>query len=277
MRSCMLTVFAAVAAVVLTAGTLCAEEAKPLSEQEVAALESGLFVNVDAMDTSDEAKFAQQLIAESGDDQDAKCWFWCWRYPRWYYYPTYYYYSWYCPCYYVRFRIVTYTIPTVTAETTTVAATATTATTTETTTASVASTTIIAKSSGKVAKGAVIDQKVPSSSPLRKMGLRAGDIVTNVDGNPVQSLLDVRRIKSNSNITYVRGNQIRVAGKPLLQKATESVAKSFAGSEQSAVNTNDIKNAQSSTMSLYEYYDGLENASNVAPAEQTEEYGASEY
>lgn len=258
----------------------CGWAEEKMSEADVAAMEAGLFTNLDSMDTSDSAKFAQNLEQLSGNDGEAKCWFWCWRRPVWFYRPVYYYYSWYCPVYYVPLRIVTYTVPVVTTTpvvTTPVATAPTqvvanqTATATATATASAS---VIAKSSGQVAKGAVIDRAVPAHSPLAKMGLRAGDIITSVDGNPVNSIVDVRRINANSNITYVRGNIVKVAGKPLLQNTTASVAKAFEGTNEAPCNTDQIKATQNSTMSLYEYYDSLETT--TIPA-SVQEYGADEY
>lgn len=274
----------------------CNAEEK-VTEQQIAALEASLFSNLETMDPSDGAKFAQELEAQAGNDGSAKCWFWCWRRPVRYYYPCYYYYSWYCPVYYVPLRIVTYSVPVVTTrvvtpvvttpvvaapevqtvqtQTVQAQASATTIASSGETTAS-ASASIVTKflpSSGRVSKGAVIDGSVPANSPLRKMGLRSGDIITSVDGNPVNSLLDARRIKADSNITYVRGNQIKVAGKPILQ-GNASNAQPNNGSKSIDLTIDSIKNLQESEMSLYEYYDNLEKIAQPAPAQ---EYGADEY
>ncbi|MDO4573929.1 MAG: PDZ domain-containing protein [Planctomycetia bacterium] len=276
-------VFAAVVGV-------CSAEEKVTAEQ-VAALEASLFANLETMDTSSDAKFAQELEASEGNDGAAKCWFWCWRRPVRYYYPCYYYYTWYCPVYYVPLRIVTYSVPVVTVQPvqtvqtqvvtptqpaqTQASATAVASTGDATATATASVVTKFLPSSGRVAKGAVIDATVPATSPLFKMGLRSGDIITTVDGNAVNSLLDARRIKADSNITYVRGNQIKVAGKPILQGNSKSVQVSD-GSKSNDVTVDSIKEIQKSEMSLYEYYDSLEKApaTQAAPAQ---EYGANEY
>lgn len=259
MKKSLFVVASIVFALCLTMGNVFAQENRKMTEQEIAALESQLFISADKMDLSDEAKFGEQLIAADGDDSNAKCWYWGYSY--YYYYPTYYYYVWYCPCYYVNFRLVNYTVPVVETTTTTVA-------TTETMT-------IIAKSSGKVSRGAVIDQKVPANSPLAKMGLRSGDIITSVDGNPVNGLLDVRRIKSDSNVTFVRGNKIQVAGKPLLKRANSAVVKSNAGMTQATIDLNVVKSMQDKKMSLYEYYDRQEKAAEQGVP--TAEYGSNQY
>ncbi|MDO4627778.1 MAG: PDZ domain-containing protein, partial [Planctomycetia bacterium] len=136
-----------------------------------------------------------------------------------------------------------------------------------------------AKSSGQVSKGAVIDQQVPTTSPLYRMGLRSGDIITKVDGNPVSQLVDIRRIKENSTIEYVRGNQIKVAGKPILQSATSDVAKFYTGAPAVEFDTKGIVEVQQTEMTLYEYYDNMAKAeANAASSDMpAQEYGADEY
>lgn len=276
-----------------------AEEA--MTEQEVAAMEASLFANFDTMDSSSDAKFAQELESLSGNDGAAKCWFWCWRRPVRFVYPTYYYYTWYCPVYYVPLRIVTYSIPVIRpvpvvqtvqteagAASATAAAAAATATATATATAGDATATASASanagvvtkflpSSGRVSKGAVIDAKVPQNSPLFKMGLRSGDIITSVDGTPVQSMLDARRIKANSSVTYVRGDQIKVAGKPILQNSSAQVAQAESGAKTADLSLESVKSMQASEMSLYEYYDSQEKAAAPSTEAPAKEYGADEY
>ncbi len=240
-----------------------ADEPKAMNEKELTSLESKLFVTLDASGASDDAKAAQTLIdeGETSEGGDAKCWWWCCR-PRYYYYPTYYYYSWYCPCYYVPVRLVTYTVPvtytativspTVAAVNRTVSSTSTSTTTSET---SVSSTGWEFKASGAVAKGAVINGTVPEKSPLKKMGLRSGDIIVKVDGNKVDSLADVQRATANSKIVYIRGNQIKTGGKQILQKVNDDVTvKAFA----EKVSAEQLEKVGQGGQTLYEYYDALE-------------------
>ncbi|MBE6427202.1 MAG: PDZ domain-containing protein [Planctomycetaceae bacterium] len=228
-------------------------EEKSLTEQEIAAKEADFFTSLETLDTSSDAKFAEQLEASEGDGGAAKCWFWCVR-RRGILFPRYTYYTWYCPVYRVPLRIVTYAVP--------VAAPAagTVITTPAPVSAEPAATSIVVKfqpSSGKVAKGAVIDGKVPADSPLVKLGLRSGDIITKVDGNPVNSMLDARRIRENSEIEFVRGEQIKVASKQLLQNEG-----SQSGSVKSAsVDFGSLQAVQEREMSLYEYYDMQEKGS----------------
>lgn len=248
-------------------GSLMAAESK-FSEDQAKKIESSLFMEAEESVVSDSAKALNFL--SSDNDPQAKCWFSGWRS---YYYPcSYYYYNWYCDWYYVPFRIVYYSVPVQpvvavtpavttayvnytytwpTAITTTAAVTATTQTVAST------ATTIIAKSSKSLASGAVIDKKVPSNSPLFKMGLRAGDIIAKIDGKPVNSMIDVRRMTKNSQVVFVRGNQIKVAGRQLLARTNNGMAKSN-GMNANNIDLDVLKKAQSNKeMSLYEYYDSL--------------------
>ncbi|MBQ9800807.1 MAG: PDZ domain-containing protein [Thermoguttaceae bacterium] len=226
---------------------------KNATPEEIAAFEAENFVDFDELNADGAAKAAQKLIAETeegAEGSDAKCWFWGWRY---YYYPSYYYYTWYCPCYYVPFRIVTYTVPTTVVTTPVVTAQTTTTTTT-------ASTVAIAKSSGKTACGAVIDQSIPSNSPLAKMGLKVGDVVTHVDGVQVKSLVDLRRVKADSKLKFIPGDQISVSKKQINHVPNENAAKALENGVKSltALNIGEKTIDENETVSLYEYYEALE-------------------
>ena len=292
---------AIVLAMAAFAGMNAQADEKKMTEQEVAALEASLFASMETLDTSSDAKFAEQLEASEGNDGAAKCWFWCWR-RRWVTYPHYYYQTWYCPTYYVPFRIVTYSVPVVRTVVTTpvvttpvvttpvvttpvvttpvvttpvvttpvvttpvaqqpVIQTATPATNTVTTTATATATAtagVVTKflpTSQKVARGAVIDAKVPDNSPLAKIGLRAGDIITKVDGNPVNAMIDIRRITPDSTIEFVRGSQIKVAGKQILQNGT---AQNMNGAKSADVTVSQLQSLQETEMTLNENYDNKE-------------------
>ncbi len=282
---------AIVLAMAAFAGMNAQADEKKMTEQEVAALEASLFASMETLDTSSDAKFAEQLEASEGNDGAAKCWFWCWR-RRWVTYPHYYYQTWYCPTYYVPFRIVTYSVPVVRTVVTTpvvttpvvttpvvttpvvttpvaqqpVIQTATPATNTVTTTATATATAtagVVTKflpTSQKVARGAVIDAKVPDNSPLAKIGLRAGDIITKVDGNPVNAMIDIRRITPDSTIEFVRGSQIKVAGKQILQNGT---AQNMNGAKSADVTVSQLQSLQETEMTLYEYYDNMEKETTM--------------
>ena len=277
---------AIVLAMAAFAGMNAQADEKKMTEQEVAALEASLFASMETLDTSSDAKFAEQLEASEGNDGAAKCWFWCWR-RRWVTYPHYYYQTWYCPTYYVPFRIVTYSVPVVRTVVTTpvvttpvvttpvvttpvaqqpVIQTATPATNTVTTTATATATAtagVVTKflpTSQKVARGAVIDAKVPDNSPLAKIGLRAGDIITKVDGNPVNAMIDIRRITPDSTIEFVRGSQIKVAGKQILQNGT---AQNMNGAKSADVTVSQLQSLQEAEMTLYEYYDNMEKETTM--------------
>lgn len=218
----------------------------------VAAQDSDLFIQLNQLDQSSDAKFSESLIAADNDQSgDAKCFYWYTTYPCAYtYVPTYYYYTYYCPVYYVNFRLVTYTVPVI--ETPVV-----------TTTSCVTTTyTTYYKATGKTRTGAVIDSKIPGNSPLAKLGLRSGDIVTSVDGRPVTSISDVKAATTKSKLTFYRGGKIKVASKGILQNGTSasrSVASKGAETE-CAIAANALRNQ--GEMSMYEYYDRIE-AANV--------------
>ncbi len=249
----------AVACVIAAFGAASAQAQeldKNATPEEIAAFEAENFVDFDELTAGGAAKAAQQLIAETeegAEGSDAKCWFWGWRY---YYYPRYYYYTWYCPCYYVPFRIVTYTVPT-TIVTTPAVATTTTATSTTTTPAS---TVAIAKSTGKTACGAVISEAIPANSPLAKMGLKVGDVVTHVDGVQVKSLVELRRVKADSKLKFIPGNQITVSKKQINHVPNESGAKALENGVKalSELNVGEKSIGENETVTLYEYFEALE-------------------
>ena len=226
------------------------ELAKDATAEQIAAYEAENFVSFDEMSADGEAKFSENIIGatqEGAEGSDAKCWFWGWRY---YYYPRYYYYTWYCPCYYVPLRVVTYTVPTVTVATTPAVSTTTTTTTTN------VSTVAVAKSSGKTACGAVVDQTVPANSPLAAMGLKAGDVITHIDGRQVKSNVDLRRITANSKLKFIPGDQISVSKKQILHAPQKDILAK--GVAEMSVGEESI--GENETVTLYEYYEALEKA-----------------
>lgn len=115
----------------------------------------------------------------------------------------------------------------------------------------------IAKSSGRAARGAVIDKPIPAGTPLANLGLRTGDILTHIDGRPINSIYDLRQAKANSSVRFVRGNEILVSSRPMLQTATNEVAKSFGGANEESVNMRMVKGMAHKSLNLYEYYDKL--------------------
>lgn len=241
------------------AGSAQAQDLKANATQaEIAAFEAENLIDFDKLNADGDAKFAANIVAASGEGaegDDAKCWFWGWRCYA-YTYPSYYYYTWYCPCYYVNFRLVTYTVPVVTTPVVTTTATTTTATTTTSMTA-------IAKSSGSTACGAVIDQTIPANSPLAEHGLQVGDVVTSVDGKPVTSLVDLRRIKADSKLTFIPGSQISVSKKALNHSVNADTAKSLQNGVKKLDSLNNISAHKKAlgdkeTVSLYEYYQARE-------------------
>jgi hypothetical protein len=245
---------------------------KNASLEEIAAFEKENFVSFDEINADGAAKAAQNLIAatnEGAEGSDAKCWFWGWRY---YSYPSYYYYSWYCPCYYVPFRIVTYTVPTVVTRVSSEVNVvdpapadnnAEPASNDDSASLEIdPSTVAIAKSSGKTACGAVVDQAVPANSPLAKMGIKRGDVVTHVDGVQVKSIVDLRKVTANSKLKFIPGNQITVSKQQINHVPGASAAKAL---EAGANGLSDLNIGEKSikaneTVSLYDYYEALENS-----------------
>ncbi len=229
----------------LGAGSAQAQELdKNATEAEIAAFEKENFVSFEQLAADGDAKFAENLLAETeegAEGSDAKCWFWGWRY---YYYPRYYYYTWYCPCYYVPLRLVTYTVPV----TTTVATTTT--------------TTIVAKSSGQTACGAVVDQTVPANSPLAKLGVKVGDVITHVDGVQVKSLVDLRKVKADSTLKIIPGNLINVSKNQINHVPSETEAKALENGAKglTELNIGEDSIGENETVTLYEYYEALEKS-----------------
>ena len=251
MKKSTTTLAAACLALLCTAGFMSAGNATAGDANDnapsiaAASQDSGLFIRLDQLDQSSDAKFSESLAQADGDQSgDAKCFYWYYSYPC-AYAPAYCYYTYYCPVYYVSFRIVTYTVPVVPA---CVAAPVVSATPCVT----------YYKSTGKTRTGAVINSKVPANSPLARLGLRSGDIVTSVDGRPVTSISDVRAARSSSKLTFYRGGKLKVAGRGILRGA--SAARSAAGKDASerTVTASDLRGM--GEISMYEYYDRIEGA-----------------
>ena len=242
MKKNFLALAAACLIAALGAGSAQAQELdKNATKAEIAAFEKEHFITFDAMSVNGDAKAAQALISATGEGaegSDAKCWFWGWRY---YYYPRYYYYSWYCPCYYVPLRLVTYTVPVTTTVTTT---------------------TYFAKSSGQTACGAVVDQTVPANSPLAKLGVKVGDVITHVDGVQVKSLHDLKKITANSKLTVIPGSSISVSKQQINHapsaKASQDLENGANGLTELNIGEDSI--GENETVSLYEYYEALEKS-----------------
>jgi len=74
--------------------------------------------------------------------------------------------------------------------------------------------------------GAMLDSDPAPGTVLARQGLRRGDIITHVDGRPLQSLQDLNRATVNSKLTVQKGNETRFAGN-LLKNANEDFMKSF--------------------------------------------------
>lgn len=245
----------------LGAGSAQAQDLdKNATQDEIAAFESENFIDFNALDSSSDAKFGASLIAANGEGaegEDAKCWFWGWRYYT--YYPSYYYYSWYCPCHFVNYRLVYYTVPTTVVTTTPVVNQVTNITTTSASVSasgSSATAVAIAKSTGQTACGGVIDE-IRANSPLAKLGLKVGDVVTSVDGKQVKSMSDLRNIKADSKLTFIPGSQISVSKKSVNHTPNATESKSLSKDAPMSVSNHNDAFGDKETISLYEYYEAL--------------------
>ena len=110
------------------------------------------------------------------------------------------------------------------------------------------------KSAGDV-NGAMLDSDPAPNSPLARQGLRKGDIITHVDGQPLRNLQDLNQATANSRLTVTKGNQTRFAGN-LLKSADENLMKSFEGLQEVEAGTL-MTNAQirEAEYDMYKFYD----------------------
>jgi len=122
--------------------------------------------------------------------------------------------------------------------------------------ATVSTTAVIYKSandSGNI-NGAVIDSDPAPGSVLARQGLRKGDIITHIDGQPLKSLQDMSRATANSKLTVQKGNETQYAGN-LLKSADEKLMKNFEGMrevEASGLMTN--KEIGEANLNMYDYF-----------------------
>ena len=207
--------------------------------------EANLFVNpiVAGDATSEDMKGIEKLLIEEFNSEDgedaAKCCYWGYTY----YYPTYhrhYYYSWYCPVYYCHFRMVYYTVP------------AYTVCYTMSEDGNEAQEILETKGGMRTARGAVVAGKVAKNSLLAKAGIKPGDIVTAVDGTPVNDISDLKRINKRSRIKYIKGDKIKIADK-LASAGSKKVSNGFK-TDMPAVDLQD-EGVQGAGMTLREFFE----------------------
>ncbi|MDR0327243.1 MAG: PDZ domain-containing protein [Planctomycetaceae bacterium] len=186
--------------------------------------ESDVFTTVD-----NEDGFTKSFV----DDGFAKCYRWYYR-PiirpvRYVWRPVYYrpYYTYYR--YYVRPYAVQFSWTTV-------------------------CTTTVYKSASDT-NGAMIDSDPAPGSPLAQQGLRKGDIITHVDGQPLRTLQDLNRATANSKLTVQKGSQTKFAGN-LLKSADENLMKSFDGMQEVEAGTL-LTNAEikAGNYDMYKFFD----------------------
>ena len=143
-----------------------------------------------------------------------------------YYRPVYTYYRYYCRPYYCHFTWTT-----------------------------ISTTTTVYKGAGSGTNGAMLDSDPAPGSVLARQGLRKGDIVTHVDGQPLRTLQDLNRATANSRLTVQKGNQTQFAGN-LLKSADESLMKSFEGLQEVEAGTlMTNKEISEGNYDMYKYFD----------------------
>ena len=103
--------------------------------------------------------------------------------------------------------------------------------------------------------GAMLDSDPAPNTPLARQGLRKGDIITHVDGQPLRSLQDMNRVTANSRLTVQKGNETKFAGN-LLKNADDNLMKSFEGMQEVEAGTlmsnAEVRNAD---LDMYKYFD----------------------
>jgi S1-C subfamily serine protease len=101
----------------------------------------------------------------------------------------------------------------------------------------------------------MLDSDPAPNSPLARQGLRKGDIITHVDGQPLRSLEDLNRATANSRLTVQKGNETKFAGN-LLKNADDKLMKSFEGMQEVEAGTL-MSNAQvrDADMDMYKFFE----------------------
>jgi membrane-associated protease RseP (regulator of RpoE activity) len=99
--------------------------------------------------------------------------------------------------------------------------------------------------------GAMLDSDPAPGSVLARQGLRKGDIITHVDGQPLRNLQDLNKATANSRLTVKKGNETKFGGN-LLKSADENLMKSFAGMQEVEAGTL-MTNAEIRTANLDMY------------------------
>lgn len=225
----------------LILGTLCffvaanAANAQPglaedlVKSQAQAFSEGDVFYNVD----NDADSYKALAFSSSDADGTVKCW-------RWYYRPTYRYYTWrptYYRTYYTYYRY--YYRPS----------------TTYFTWSTIRIYKALSKSSDSQ-EGAMLDSDPAPGSTLAAQGLRKGDIITAIDGQPLKNLSDMNRVTANSRLTVHKGNAVKFAGN-LLKSADENLVKSFNGDGLQEVEAGTLltkAEIQSGNFDMYKFY-----------------------
>jgi len=217
----------------LTLGTLCffaanVSNAQPGSAENLvraqaqAFSESDVFYNVDT-----DTNYKAAAFSDADAEGTVKCWRWYYRpyyrYYTWrpvYYRPAYYYYSYYVPTWYIS-----------------------------------CSWTNVVVYKGASGSGAMINSDPPANSPLAAKGLRKGDIITAINGQPLTNLADLKQVASDAELTVHKGNNVKYAGN-LLKNADADYMKNFEGMQETEAGTLMTKaEIQAGNYDMYKFYE----------------------
>ena len=221
--------------IALTLGTCCffgtnvATFAQHGAQEELVKSLTQSFNESDYFTTVDDEDGFVKSFANNGY---AKCYRWYYRpvvrpvnvWRPVYYRPVYTYYRYYCRPYAVHFSWTTVTRTTV-------------------------------YKSASDTNGAMLDSDPAPGSVLARQGLRKGDIITHVDGQPLRNLQDLNRATANSRLTVQKGSETQFAGN-LLKSADENLMKSFEGMQEVEAGTL-LTNAEirQGNYDMYKYFD----------------------
>lgn len=184
--------------------------------------EGDVFFNVDS-----DADYKSAAFTAADPDGAVKCWRWYYRpiYRHYYWRPAYYrpyycYYRYWCSPFYAHFTWSTITVY-----------------------------------KGGEGQGAMLDTDPTPNSPLAAKGLRKGDIVTAVDGQPLRNLNDLSRATASSELTVHKGDTVKFAGN-LLKNADNEYMKSFDGLQEVESGTLLAKSEiRSGNYTMYQLYE----------------------
>jgi len=225
--------------IALTLGTFCflganAAYAQPTSAEEIVKAQAQAFSEADVFYNIDtDTNYKSAAFSDADEEGTAKVFKWfcrpVYRTYYWrpiYYRPVYVYHRYYCIPYHVHCTWTTITIY-----------------------------------KGNDNNGAMLDTNPATGTPLAAQGLRKGDIITHIDGQPLRNLQDLNRATANSRLTVHKGNNVKFGGN-LLKNADEEFMKNFEGLQEVEAGT--LLTKAEITAGNYDMYKFLDR--NAGPA-----------